>query len=504
MNAIYARQSLDKKDSISIETQIQLCRKELGPGAEDARLYIDRGYSGKDTRRPCFQAMMEDVRQGEIQKVVVYRLDRLSRSLLDFGSMMELFRQHRVEFASTQERFDTDSAIGKAMLSIVMVFAQLERETIQQRVKDNYHARHARGAYDTRAPFGYEKCRLKREGKGISSLLPKPGEKEVLEELFQAYAFSATSLGSLAKGLNERGILSPEGALWDASKLFRILSNPLYVKADAAVFTHYRKRGAFLTDPMEAYSGERGLVSYGNWDRRGRKFSQPEKLKLSLGLHAGIVGSGCFLLCQQKLENRSQSENSGRGKHSYLIGLLKCGHCGKAMKLNHPPGGKGRVKFICSGASNYSCCREAPRVEQELTEAAVEARILDFFRENGERILLRPREDSPRLRLLREALLKRQEQIRQLLDVAALGEGPGGRHIRERIETLDGEIRKLEGEIQNEKLESGREEGRLKELSELWGGMSREQRRELCFILFSRIEILKTEIRLYWNAPKKK
>ena len=136
MEAIYARQSLDKKDSLSIETQIELCKLE---STGDVKVYIDRGFSGKNTNRPQFTKMMEDIERGLEDKVIVYKLDRLSRSLLAFAAMIDTFKRHDVAFLSTREKFDTGTPIGNAMLSILMVFAQLERETIAERIRDNMH-----------------------------------------------------------------------------------------------------------------------------------------------------------------------------------------------------------------------------------------------------------------------------------------------------------------------------------------------------------------------------
>ena len=115
---------MDKKHSISIETQIELCKKEIED--EPYKEYVDRGYSGKNTNRPQFKAMMRDVENGVISKIIVYKLDRLSRSTLDFGELMDALSKHSVEFSSTREKFDTSTPIGKAMLNIIMVFAQLE------------------------------------------------------------------------------------------------------------------------------------------------------------------------------------------------------------------------------------------------------------------------------------------------------------------------------------------------------------------------------------------
>ena len=136
VDALYARQSVDKKDSISIESQIEFCKYETRGNPYE--IYTDRGFSGKNINRPDFERMMTDVKSGKIRRVIVYKLDRISRSILDFSNMMEAFQQYHVEFVSSTEKFDTSTPIGRAMLNICIVFAQVERETIQTRVTDAY------------------------------------------------------------------------------------------------------------------------------------------------------------------------------------------------------------------------------------------------------------------------------------------------------------------------------------------------------------------------------
>ena len=144
-DAIYARQSVDRIDSISVESQVEYCKKEVI--GQDIKVYTDKGYSGKNIERPAFQELMKDIERGKVRRVIVYRLDRISRSVLDFANVIDVFQKHRVDFVSTMEKFDTGTPIGKAMLMIVMIFAQLERETIQQRVSDAYASRSKRGFY---------------------------------------------------------------------------------------------------------------------------------------------------------------------------------------------------------------------------------------------------------------------------------------------------------------------------------------------------------------------
>ena len=89
MIAIYTRQSIDKQDSISIETQIELCKKEIKTN-ESFKIYEDKGFSGKNTERPQFKKLMEDIKNGEITQIIVYRLDRISRSITDFSNIMDI------------------------------------------------------------------------------------------------------------------------------------------------------------------------------------------------------------------------------------------------------------------------------------------------------------------------------------------------------------------------------------------------------------------------------
>ena len=115
--------------------------------------------------RPKFQELVRDIKRGLIAKVVVYKLDRISRSILDFANMMELFQQYNVEFVSSTEKFDTSTPMGRAMLNICIVFAQLERETIQKRVTDAYYSRSQRGfKMGGKAPYGFHTEPIKMDG----------------------------------------------------------------------------------------------------------------------------------------------------------------------------------------------------------------------------------------------------------------------------------------------------------------------------------------------------
>ena len=112
-DAVYTRQSLDKKDSLSIETQIE---KGLALSDENAEVYKDKGYSGKNTERPDLQRLKADIEADKIKRVIVYRLDRISRNIADFYQLYQLMEIHKVEFISISENFDTSTPMGRAMM----------------------------------------------------------------------------------------------------------------------------------------------------------------------------------------------------------------------------------------------------------------------------------------------------------------------------------------------------------------------------------------------------
>ena len=252
MNAIYARQSIDKKDSLSIEGQIERCRKFAG---DDAKIFEDRGYSGKNTKRPAFTELMNAVKSGEIKKIFVYRLDRFSRSIADFSRLWELLDRCGVEFYSATENFDTSSPMGRAMLNIVLVFAQLERETTAERVKDNYIHRFNLGAWGGGpAPYGFDLTKIGDGARKVSSLVQNDNA-ETVKYIFETYANTDISLRNLALNLTSNGIHAPKRGAWDGVSLSRILHSPIYVKANADIYWYYVSRGIKINQSAEAFDG---------------------------------------------------------------------------------------------------------------------------------------------------------------------------------------------------------------------------------------------------------
>jgi len=293
LDAIYARQSVDKADSISIESQLDFCRYETrgAPCLE----FFDKGYSGRNLDRPGFQQMLEAIRLGKIKRVICYKLDRCSRSILDFSNLMAQLQEFEVQFVSCTEKFDTSTPMGRAMLNICIVFAQLERETIQQRVCDAYHARCRKGFYmGGRVPFGYTLEPYMLDGKKTSRYIVKESEAEILRLLYREYASPLTSLGDLVRKLERAGISHPrkENGQWIRENIGRMLKNPIYVKADAEIFRFFQDKGFSILNPREDFIGTNGCYLYSEKGRSGKV--------VVLAPHEGIVSSDLWLQCRNK------------------------------------------------------------------------------------------------------------------------------------------------------------------------------------------------------------
>lgn len=342
--ALYARQSVDKKDSISIESQLERCRLETQ--GQPFVTYADRGFSGKNTDRPQLGALLQAVKSGEISHVVVYKLDRISRSILDFAGMMELFARERVTFLSCTEKFDTATPMGRAMLSVCIVFAQLERETIQERVADAYVARSRRGFFmGGKAPYGFCLERATLDGVETAMLREVPEEGAQVREIYQAYAQPGSTLQSVAAQLLADGTPHLRGGSWNAARIGELLRNPVYVRADKAVLDALRSQGAAFAGDEAAFDGIHACYLY----RRSPKGDDARALagkELVPAPHEGIVSAQVWLACHRK--GRSNRRGlAGKSPRSWLSGLVRCACCGHALRLTTSKSRQGRY-FACA------------------------------------------------------------------------------------------------------------------------------------------------------------
>lgn len=438
MIAIYARQSVDKKDSISIEVQIEFCKGQFASD-EKFKVYKDKGFSGSNINRPSFVKMIEDVKAGKISKVVVYRLDRISRSLLDFANIIELFNDHKVEFISSTEKFDTSTPIGRAMLNIVMVFAQLERETIQLRIKDAYYSQSRKGTYmGGQIPFGYVKVPYSLAGKKASTYGPDPDNVDTLKEIFSLYA-TKLSGGEITRYLNDKGIKTKSGGIWASPKIIRILRNPCYVKADADIYTYYKNLGVIIDNDITDFTGTNGCFLYGRPDRNKGKFKKDnlEGQHLCISVHQGLIDSNIWLECQYKIDNTQGVKNNGKGKTTWLSGLTKCAKCNYAMV---PRKSRGDYLFYyCKGKYDYKCCDTTATWNVKTLEKYIESAILEQIKYYNDINYEEEKTNAAESNELKLKIVAIDEKIEKLLNQLEEASNVTAKYINDRIEKLDAE-----------------------------------------------------------------
>ena len=356
--AIYTRQSIDKKDSISVETQFDICKQRLTE-QEIIRIerFSDRGYSGKNTKRPEIQKLISDIESNKIEKVLVYKLDRISRNIADFYNLYETMEQHGCEFCSATENFDTSNSIGKAMMGILAIFAQMERENIQKRVKDNYYDRTEKlGSWPGGpAPYGFENS--KTEDKR-PTLIPNENEKTAVEFIFDSYANDLnTSLGALAKKLYDKGYRSKKrkGGIFDNVTIARILKNTVYVKADEMLYNFLRGEGIRIESPIEKWDGSHAAhvinKRTNNKKENQRVYTEKSEWIAYLTNFQGFIDSKTYISVQKRLKNNMQiARANGSSKLEEFAGKLKCGNCGRAIKIYN-----GKQISCYSNVSLHSC-----------------------------------------------------------------------------------------------------------------------------------------------------
>ena len=189
---------------------------------DDYAIFEDAGYSGKNTDRPNFQKMMSQIRSGAFTHLLVWKIDRISRNLLDFSSMYKELKELGVVFVSKNEQFDTSTAMGEAMLKIILVFAELERNMTSERVSATMISRASNGQWNGgRVPFGYD---YDPETKEFSL---NETESRIVNLIHDSYE-EMRSLVREARMLNEKGLRTRVGNLWNPVSLHIILHNLFY------------------------------------------------------------------------------------------------------------------------------------------------------------------------------------------------------------------------------------------------------------------------------------
>lgn len=358
---IYARKSVERENSISCETQLEYCRSMIKPDerTEEIIPIVDNGFSGGNVNRDGFQKMMKLISQGKVSKVIVYKIDRISRSLSDFMQILADFKEYHVEFVSSQESFDTTSPYGEMLIKLLMVFAEFERTSTIERVTQAYAHRSEMGFYmGGRRPYGFELVPAVIHNIKTKKLEPVPAEMEQIRYIFEVYAQENVSLRRLQNLLVAEKRFPLDGSSWTTSKLSTLLKNPIYVKADSDIYAYYERKGVRIHSDISLFTGEYGAQLYGHTKHK-RELSDWSDMKLVLLSHQGTIDSAVWLKCQRKLEKNRQITNSYSSTTSWLAGKVVCEKCGYTMttvkgKVNK--NGEFRRYFNCTGKSNKKIC----------------------------------------------------------------------------------------------------------------------------------------------------
>lgn len=338
--ALYIRVSTQyqiDKDSLPVQREELINYAKYALGIDKYEVFEDAGYSAKNTDRPAFQQMMARLRTGEFTHLCVWKIDRISRNLLDFAEMYSEMKKLGITFVSKNEQFDTSNAMGEAMLKIILVFAELERNMTSERVTAVMLSRAANGQWNGgRVPYGYD------YDKDTTTFTINESEAAVINLIYDTYEANQ-SLLFVARTLNEKGILPRSGSPWNPTTISTMLKNPFYTGV-------YR------------YNYHDETKSSGNTSNKHLK--KKDDWVLVEEHHPAIISPERQQRVLDILENNRRSNRKSAKKYvrkniHIFAGLLYCGYCGSQMQSTidrERADGYRPSIYACSRKRRYDDC----------------------------------------------------------------------------------------------------------------------------------------------------
>lgn len=462
--ALYGRQSLDKKDSVSIEAQLEKGRAVCNANNWGIyNEYSDKGYSGKDIDRPSFQKLLKDIENGYVKRVIVYRLDRISRSITDFANLLNFFEKYNTTFISATENFDTSSPLGRAMIYIIMVFAQLERETIAERITDNYYFRAKKGLFmGGGIPYGFSSKKvIGSDGKKKSILEINEEEITIVKTVYDLYANQGYSIRGIVAKLNQDKIKPRNQKLWSANQISRMLTRPIYTSNSLDIYNYFLNKGIIIVDDISEYNGKHVCTIVGKEKGKGKykKYIDiEEQILVIVSDIEPIVASETWLKVQAKMRNnKAFAPRIGQSNICFLSGLLYCGHCGYSMSFKTEKKKSKTYNYICCNTKKnrgYNTCVSKLFSVSEV-EDAVLAHLVNHITENDiyngiQKIKEKHEIDVSlinRKNFLEANVSKCNVEIQNLLKAVASGESVVNTYVQKSIEEIDTKLQEYKTEL---------------------------------------------------------
>lgn len=345
---IYSRKSKFTGKGESTHNQIEACKRKIDLTFEDIDLendviiYEDEGYTGYNTNRPAFQRMLKDIKDKKIDTVVFYKLDRISRNVSDFSSLVNEFDNYYVSFLSATESIENITPSGRAMMFMISVFAQLERDTIAERIRDNMLELAKTGRWlGGNTPTGFQSEKIETitlDGKvrKLYKLSPIDNEINIVINLFEKYK-ELKSQTKLETYTIQNNIKTKNGKDYTRWGLKNILTNPVYAIADKDTLEYFKSFGIDIYANEEDFDGEHGLMVYNKTEKRGSKSIVERKAItdwiVSVGKHKGVISGKDWVEVQNILNGNSDMRYRKPTKSNALLsGILRCSHCGSFMR----------------------------------------------------------------------------------------------------------------------------------------------------------------------------
>lgn len=520
MTAIYARQSIEKKDSVSIEAQIEKCKYFCD--SDNYTIYKDSGYSGKNINRPQFTKLLEDIKAGRIKKVIAYRLDRISRSIADFSQLLIMFDEYDVKFVSATENFDTDTPMGRAMINIVMTFAQLERETIVERVTDNYYFRANNGYWaGGYAPYGYKIKHIIGDDNKKHSILEIDNEQaEVVKRIYDMYINQDYSMRKISQILNSENIPNQKNdGNWTINTISAIIRRPIYTNATVKIYNYYKSLDANITNDVNFFDGTYTSNLYGKAKKNAKVKARREfnEMYLSLIKCDPIISNEDWFKAQ-KISGikKLMPPRSNTSKISFLCGLVKCGKCGSNLVTQGCKNRSGKQYYylICNQKRNMganACDNKmifVPTLQEIVFEdmknyfssSNIKNKVEKYINNNKEKNieLIKQKEN------LENEILKIEIQINNLISALAEGSSTVSKYINDKIEQLEKNKQELNNQIQQLKFETNIIENSdileyIKDINEKLNINNFEEMKKMCNMLIDKIIITDENIDIHYK-----